>query len=423
MLEEVQGALMPKETPTRWEGTHTYKKPEAEKRKARTVAQLREEAAAKSKAGRENAISKRRGSICPPAPSAAGRRGSTGGISAPPVTGEAEEEEFFDADEMPGSNKKKRQTSGREDEGMEVEKPSGVDPEMKALLMSIKTDINASTNTAFQRVDERIAANEATIQKVGRDTAEEIRKIKQHVDEAQAQLEKKLDEKIEKSSQRLEKRIEALESRGAKGVTPATSGRREAAFHKSRRSLKMWPIGGRDLVDGVRVFMRNKLGMDDQKIASIGELSVTRAVGKVAKEREEVLVVFEDRDTRDYVKSTGPSLAGDRRAGMALHVPGHLLDNFYALNSVGYNIKSNHTGVKRAVKFDDANMDLYLDICINEQWKRIRPAEAKEALKAAPSATSSNDRSLCVDHLTSLIQGEPVAGLTATVVVEEQEDQ
>lgn len=43
---------------TRWEGTHTYKKPEAAKKRARTVAQLREEAAAKSKASREEAINR-----------------------------------------------------------------------------------------------------------------------------------------------------------------------------------------------------------------------------------------------------------------------------------------------------------------------------------------------------------------------------
>ena len=69
---------MPSEEPpkvgNRWEGTHTYKKPEATKKRARTVAQLREEAAAKSKASREEAVNRRRGSIGGPAPPVTGAR-------------------------------------------------------------------------------------------------------------------------------------------------------------------------------------------------------------------------------------------------------------------------------------------------------------------------------------------------------------
>ena len=261
---------------------------------------------------------------------------------------------------------------------------------------------------------------------MGDNTAEELRKLKNHVDEAQARIEDKVDKKIAERDSKIERRLVALETCRPSGTPKKlpTDRRREEAFLKCRRSLKVWPVRGEDLVDAFKVFLSVKLGFDDQRIGALGEIVVTKANGKVARDRSEVLVLFEDRETRDQVKAAGPNLATDRTSGMALHVPGHLLDHYYALNSLGYNIKSTHQGVKRSVKFDDANMDLFLDICINDQWKRILPGEAKEALKAAPLPATGGSRSLTVGDLAALIQGEPVAGLTAVVVPsDEHQDQ
>ena len=435
----------PARASNRWEGTHTYKKPETAKKKARTVAQLREEAAAKSKASREEAIRRRRGSIGGAELEELGttntrnnrslsqRRGSTGGIPPNPVTGPSSkvaqnnseansdvEEEFFDADAMPGSGKKKRQESGTAPEPG-PNRQGGVDPEMRALLMSIKTDINASTNAAIERVDRRIQANEDAIRKVGEETAQEMKELKAHVDNSGRGIEARLENKLAERDRRLEGRLDKLEQTASRRDTARTppakvvSQKREDAYNKCRRTLKLWPISGSDLEDAVRVFMKQKLNIDDHRIESI-PLSVSPSSGKLARDKKEMLVVFEDKDDRDYVKSMGVNLAGQSNVGMALHVPGFLLDDLYALNSVGYNIKSTHKGVKRSVKFDDGNLGLYLDICINEQWKRIYPPEAKNALKNATAATNGTNRTLSADDLSNLIQGEPVAGLTAVVV-------
>ena len=435
--------------PNRWEGTQTYKKPEAEKKRARTVAHLREEAAARSKASREKAIKNRRGSIGESSTNTANtstsrskRRGSVGGINAgtdqglptgtTSETGEdLEEEEFFDADEMPGSNKKKRQASGNADPAVPstdatAGKPSGIDPEMRELLMSIKSDINASTNAAIDRIDKRIIENEAAIKKVGENTTAEVMKLREHVDAANKALEARMDDKLEARNRTITARLETLEARKSppRSTPPrASNPRREAAYLRCRRTLKMWPVRGEDLEDSVKSFMRQKLGIEDRRIDNLGKLEVSSAAGKLARDRAEVLVVFEEREDRDYVKATGVNLAADRQAGMALHVPGHLLDDYYALSSVGYNIKSTHTGVKRSVKFDDNTMGLFLDICINNQWKRIFPAEAKKALKSAPTQPISGNRTLSTEDLANLIQGEPVAGLTAVVVPEESDEQ
>ena len=410
------GAKGPNRVPNRWEGTHTYTRGGS---KPRTVGQAQEEVAARIRADREKrriGVEKLRRNSIAAFPSSS----KTSNLNSDP------EEEFFDADEMPGSNKKKRQASGREapqEEAMETEKPGGgIDPEMRALLLSIKTDINASTNAAMERIDKRITENESAIRKVGADTAEEVRSLRRHVDESHAKLEAKLDKKLEERGAAIEKRIEVLESKAVSGsatkkLALVANNRKEEAYFKCRRSLKAWPVDGGDLVDSFRVFMRTKLGIDDQRIATIGELNVVKSTTRAARDRKEVLITFEDKEVRDFVKSTGPSLAGDSSAGMAIHVPGHLLDNYYALSSVGYNIKTSHAGTKRSIKFDDAKMDLFLDICINGQWKRITPDEAKQALKTAPVPNlPGGSRSLTASDLNSLMHGEPVEGLTAVVI-------
>ena len=431
------GDYMPNTTgskgPSRWEGTHTY--PKGGTQRKRTLAQVQEEAAARIKADREKrriGVEKLRRNSIAAFPTAANT------ISSDP------EEEFFDADDaggMTGSNKKKRQSGANQDkagardndkdeepEVMEVDqRPRGVDPEMKALLLSIKSDINASTNAAVERIDKKIQDNEAAIKKVGEDNANELRKLQKHVDESQSRLEERIDKKLQERDGIVDRRLMELENRGKINTGAKSPGmrghRREDAYHKCRRTLKIWPVNGEDLVDQARVFMRQSLKISDSRIQSIGNIIVTPAAGRLAKERGEVLVLFEEKEDRDYVKSTGINLAGNRQAGMTLHVPGHLLDDYFALNSVGYNIKTSHEGVKRSVKFDDSTMGLFLDICIANKWRRIYPDQAREALKSAPpEASSSGNRAISTTDLTSLMQGEPVAGLTAVVVPEDGEE-
>ena len=72
--------------------------------------------------------------------------------------------------------------------------------------------------------------------------------------------------------------------------------------------------------------------------------------------------------------------------------------------------------------FDDTAMNLYLDVCIDGKWRRILPNKAKEAMKAAPLSNGESDRSLSANDVANLMQGEPVGGLTA-VVVPQEEDQ
>ena len=418
---------MPKETsaktPNRWEGTQTYTRGNPTRSRPRTAAQVRDEAAARLKADRE----KRRIEV------EKIRRNSIASFPTREDV-EAPEEIFFDAatstEEMPGSNKKKRAASGAtsppQSTPMEEEPTApGVDPAMLALLMSIKKDINDTTKEAVSKIDKRIDDNARAIKLVGENTTAEIKKLTAHVEETQAGLEAKIKKQFQEREGTLERRLTALEARTT-SMTPTTSSpspRQEEAYHRARKTLKVWPVAGADLPDALKTFMRNKLKIDDEKINAFGALSVKPSMGRTARDKSEVLATFETRDDRDYVKSMGVNLANQTGVGMAIHVPGHLLDNYYALSSIGYNIKQNHDGVRRAIKFDDAVQDVYLDIFVSGQWKRILPREARAALKKTPNIGGASGRSIMAADLVNLVQGKPLDQSIVEVPADGQEKQ
>ena len=416
------GEVPPKVT-TRWEGTHTYKRPESARKKARTAAQLREEAAAKSKASREEAISKRRGSIgaavidneeaATPGAGAAGsaavnqrqqRRGSTGGLlsaararrAAEPQIEEvvvlvAEEEEG----EMPGSAKKKRNSSGPKqgEEGI----GDGVDPALLRFLTAMKNDIMETTRDSVGRIETRLERTEGS-----------IAALERRVEKGEKDMSARIASEVEKHLAE-----KAPAPAGEAGQGPRAS-KREASYHLCRRSLKLWPVEGDDLLDSVKTFLSTKLGMSDARIRSLGSIEATLLPGRGARERKEILATFETREDRDSVKANGSNLAGQREVGMAIHVPGHLMDNLVALNGLGYSIKQKNPGTKRSVKFDDTRQDLFLDICIGGNWKRVSPEEAKQVMKEVPAA---GNQSITIAELASLVKGDSTAEEVSAVVV------
>ena len=181
--------------------------------------------------------------------------------------------------------------------------------------------------------------------------------------------------------------------------------------------MKLWPVEGEDQQDAMRTFLAVKLGMTDARIRALGTIETSTLPGKATKDRKEILATFETREDRDSVKANGINLAGQRDVGMALHVPGHLMDNLVALNGLGFSIKQRNPETKRTVKFDDARQDLFLDICIGGTWKRIYPEEARQVMKEVP--TSSANQSISIAELTSLVKGDKTAGEVSAVVVPE----
>ena len=164
--------------------------------------------------------------------------------------------------------------------------------------------------------------------------------------------------------------LEALTAGPASGAQPPSqasklTGRREEAYQHARRSLKVWPVEGDDLEEALKVFCKTRLKIRDDRIANLGSIMVLQVTSRVARERKEVLATFENREDRDFIKAQGTSLAEQKEAGMAIQVPGHLMDNLASLNGLAYSVKQKNPGLKRSVKFDDAVQDIYLDMCIS----------------------------------------------------------
>ena len=447
--------------PTRWEGTHLYSRA-TPGRRPRTASLIRDEAAAKTRQDREKRKQeeeeKRRslsvGSLSTTDMSGAkAKKGPVKGTSVPsaiPAPNTRQRQSIGMADSQasadPITDPAAPQGATNVEEDVEIvsvkgnqaagqEGGHGIDPAQAAFFYAMESRLkNASQKSVddisglFKRNIERIDNNAKAITDLKLADQSLEKKIVDTLGEAEARaigrekdmeeritlaLTRKLDEAVNKTT--ISARA-AVASAAMQPVSGAVLSRREIAYNQCRRSLKVWPVVGDDLEDSFRVFLREKLGLSDLTIAAIGPLKVTKRPGLAAERKSEVLATFESKEDRDLVKAAGPNLAGQADVGLMIHVPGHLLDNLHALNNVGYHIKQKNSGVRRTVKFDDENQDIYMDIKIGEHWKRITPAEAKQVARSMPQNAASSSRNLSVEDLSALVQGEEVEGLNAVVI-------
>lgn len=298
-----------------------------------------------------------------------------------------------ESSEMPGSGKKKRAGSGDKQEEQAGE---AVNPALLQFLTTMKNDLVESTRDtvkdAVSKIETRLERNEGS-----------IASLERRVERGEREMAVRIAAEVAKQ-------IPTAGATAAGAGADASAGRRagkhDAAYHYCRRSLKLWPVddGGGGLEDAVKEFLKSKLRMTDSRIEALGSIEATALPGRAAKERREILATFETSEDRDNVKANGINLAGQRELGMSIHVPGHLMDSLVALNGLGYSIKQKKPDTKRSVKFDDVRQDLFLDICIDGQWKRIGPKEAKKVMKEVPTSSSAG-QTITVDELTSLIKG------------------
>ena len=425
---------MPKEIPkkagSRWEGTHTYSRAGSGEKRPRTAAEVREEALRRIQEDRRkrNELADRRRSL--PANKTATQHtprdrqpeNTAQEENKSPVTVTIEDEED-ESKSMPGSNKKKRHASTAKpsEDAPDPADDGGVAPGLKAFLLSMKEDINRSTNEAVGKIDKRIDEH-----------AQHIAELKQAV----VSLDKRVDEKRREDMTKIEASIgekvvatvrkEIARAAGGAGAAatagpgPGTS-RKQEAYNFCRRSLKMWPLEG-DMQDAVKTFLSTRLQFSQETVDSLGMIEISMSRGRGAREKKEAIVTFISKEDRDYVKAAGVKLAGQSEAGMAIHVPGHLMDNLVALDRVGYDIKTKHDGVKRTVKFDDHQQDIYMDICVEGSWRKITPTKAR---KVARMSGLNGGGDLTLEDLEQLVRGEKHGDDPAAppVVVPDDSDQ
>ena len=160
-------------------------------------------------------------------------------------------------------------------------------------------------------------------------------------------------------------------------------------YWKCRRSLRLWPVSGADLRVSVRHFLQELLGYEDEEIdRDISQFSVRRVIEPRSKIVDEVVVEFAAPPIRDSVKSRGFKLEG-KAAGIRIEVPHFLRSDFQVLQNLSYKMKVGNRSMKRSIKFDDEAMGVILDVQLpGEEWRRIRPEQARLAGRTDPSLRS-----------------------------------
>ena len=200
------------------------------------------------------------------------------------------------------------------------------------------------------------------------------------------------------------KAISRLEERLSKA--PLTKQQRqEEKFDECRRSLRLWPIPA-PKEENVVKFLEEKLLMDKTAVAEdVGEFTVKPCRDVRSKQKDEVIVTFENKQVRDMVKLKASNLANFREeAGMRLHVPDFLQKVFHCLMNLAFDLKKKNKDLKRNIKFDDNTTGLFMDIQFKTDgpWKRVRPEQAVR-VAAGSSRSSSRVDEMAADELTFLL--------------------
>lgn len=171
--------------------------------------------------------------------------------------------------------------------------------------------------------------------------------------------------------------------------------KRGERFEVCRRSLRFWPVNGRDEkelnVETWR-FIRQKLQVPDDELGSkqIERIRRIRSA-KQSKIKFEVSVLFTDVAARDRVSSHGRSLAnyqnedGTPSAGMRIEYPDHLGYSFRCLDWFGKDLKNRFgNGLRRNIRFNNDNQNLCMDVRFpdTDRWERISAQVAIDEKKA-----------------------------------------
>jgi len=204
---------------------------------------------------------------------------------------------------------------------------------------------------------------------------------------------------INKAIERIERRLDGksdlvLQSRSSPAPSSMGTSRnveeRKENYATSRRSLRIWPIEGSSeseiVANTIRfVFEVLKVSEEDFNGESICQARRVRTA-RNSSIRSEVLVIFDEKYTRDRVASHGKNLKDYKdnenkpTAGLRLDYPAFLGPVFRDLEWFGAFLREKHgLGTQRSIKFDEANTSLYMDVRVPSQdgWMRVSPHMAR----------------------------------------------
>ena len=170
------------------------------------------------------------------------------------------------------------------------------------------------------------------------------------------------------------------------------------------------------MVKGVLDFIENELCLGpDFCVLEPGDVIRVRP-NRGGKARGEVAVTFPDIETRDLVRSSAKNLAGKSSMGMRLEIPEHLRPSLRNLESVSFDLKKTVPEMKRNIKFDDAVMDLVLDVKLGDDrpWQKIRPENARAARRNPRLDEAGNQEELDPSAIETMLRKRANGPTSAT---------
>ena len=275
----------------------------------------------------------------------------------------------------PEGNKKRTRMSNAPDDDL-VKK-------ITAHFDSTTEEFKRSFNKKFEEVNARVGEN-----------AKDISEIKQAI------------KRIEQKKNPMDENPDRLSTgtSSTRAIMDSQLDRRQEKYDTARRSLRIWPVNGKDEKDlNVETwrFIRQRLLVPDDELGGkqIERIRRIRSAKK-AKIQFEVSVLFNEIAARDRVAAHGKNLApyqnqdGTPSAGMRIEYPDFLGYTFRSLDWFGKDLKNRFGGLKRNIRYDDDKQTLCMDVLFAdaERWERISAAVAIEEKKMFDEENESNLR-------------------------------
>ena len=148
---------------------------------------------------------------------------------------------------------------------------------------------------------------------------------------------------------------------------------KEERYWEARRSLRVWPVVGDDLKMATIQFCVDKLRCPASRI-EVSNIEVSRAIARPdAAAQDQVVVTFDSVRLRDEIKSLGKNLSGQTRSiGMQLEPPDYLRPQYQAFQKLAFEMKKKSPGLRRNIKFSDAERCLVMDFLKpGAEWRTI----------------------------------------------------
>jgi hypothetical protein len=278
-----------------------------------------------------------------------------------------------------------------------------IDLRLDSKLRNMTNELRQEVSDVRDCLDERLADVQEELDGRIRAATVEVAELKSRVEGCERGME-----------ERLEKMLRDKFKSNECPPALSKSSREERNYWLAWHCLRLCPIDGPDLLQGVRAFIR-ELDLPDHICDGLNQKSVRKnAVTCDKRYLKEVLVTFQSIEDRDQVKGSAFKLAGKPGSSIRIELPNTLLGSHRILGNTAKKLRETREGCKTSIKLDDSCLDVVLDYRLpnTDVWRKIRPAEAREAL---PYTNQVNGLETKADEIKKLLEAPPLTGANRVV--------